>query len=777
MAAGPAAAQKAPEMGYVYPPGGRAGSTVDVRLCGYDWTPDMQFFTLTPGVKLEITGPPGPILVPPPPYWFGAKAYLTALPLPREVPARLTLPANLPPGPIRWQAANANGGTATGVFLVSAPSEGTEVLENPRRRAPQPLPSLPAVVNGRLEKIEEVDRYRFTAARPGPVTVELTARGLGAAFNGMVEVRDSSGRMVADAADTTANDLTVTFNASAGTEYTLSLHDVDFRGDRSYVYRLNVRPGPRVLAALPAAGTRGETRSVEFLLDTGAKALERVKREVRFPSEPETSAFTYNLQSEGGASTPCTLRVTDVAETVTTSGAASAPLVAPGAVTGILDDGRPEMRYQVRGKAGEIWKIAAEARALGSTLDVALRVLTPDGKEAAKSDDLPGTTDAGLEYTVPAEGEYTLAVADLSGKHAAGPGLYRLSVERSAPDFRLEAPQQLSLPLGGSADLSVKVIRQGGFKAPITLTFSGLPEGVSAPAAFEVPAGAAEAKIPLRCAADVAVTAAVGTVTGSAMVDGKAVVRSVLAPAAGNLAALSPEEIRIPEILFSVTMKPVCKVEPVDKDGGRRIHRGATYPAPVIITRMEGFQGEVGLQMAARQSYTCMGITGPDIVVPAGVTRTTYPCFMPEWLETSRTSRMITIAVAKVADPKGNVRHLVSLMDGRITMAMEGALLKITHAPEERTIQAGASFKVPVKIARSPDLPLPVKITLALPEELQGMVKAEPLLLEPGRSEGEITVTTTGDPSLLGDQSITFRATAMLPGDLAVVSETQVPIL
>jgi hypothetical protein len=764
-------------MGYVYPPGGRAGSTVDVKLCGYDWTPDMQFFSLTPGVKLEITGPPGPILVPPPPYWFGAKAYLTALPLPREVPARLTLPPNLPSGPIRWQAANANGGTATGVFMVGAPSDGEELLENPRRRAPQPLPSLPAVVNGRLEKIEEVDRYRFTAPHAGPVTVELTARGLGAAFNGMVEIHDSSGRLVSDAADTTAGDLALTFRATGGAEYTLSLHDVDFRGDRSYVYRLSVRPGPRVLAALPAAGTRGETRSVEFLLDIGERAPKRVTREVRFPSEPARSDFRYRLPFDRGGAASWTLLVSDVPETVAASTTSVVALSAPGAVTGLLDGDRHEARHLVRGKAGEVWKIAAQARTLGSTLDVALRVLTPDGKEAAKSDDLPGTTDAGLEYTLPADGEYILAVADLSGKHAAGPGLYRLSVERSTPDFRLEAPQQFSIPLGGTADLAVKVIRQGGFKAPIKLSFSELPEGVTAPANFEIPAGAGEVKVPLRCAADVAVTAAMGSVTGSAILDGRPVTKPVLAPAGGNLTPFSPDENRIPELLFSVTMKPVCKVEPVDKDGGRRIHRGATYPAPVIITRLEGFQGEVGLQMAARQSYTCMGITGPDIVVPAGVTRTAYPCFMPEWLETSRTSRMITIAVAKVADPKGNVRHLVSLMDGRITMAMEGALLKITHAPEERTLRAGSTFRVPVKLARSPDLPLPVRVTLVLPDELQGIVKAEPLLLEPGRSEGEITVTTSGDPSLLGDQSLTFRAVAMLPGDLAVVSETQVPIL
>src|SRR6185503_10627181 len=71
----PSLAQKAPEVGYVFPPGGKAGTTVDVKLWGYDWTPDLQYFVHDPKVRLEITGPASPILVTPPPYWFGYKGY------------------------------------------------------------------------------------------------------------------------------------------------------------------------------------------------------------------------------------------------------------------------------------------------------------------------------------------------------------------------------------------------------------------------------------------------------------------------------------------------------------------------------------------------------------------------------------------------------------------------------------------------------------------------------------------------------------------------------
>src|SRR5262245_23659163 len=199
---------KAPEAGYIYPPGGKAGTTVNVQLAGFDWTPDLQFFFSDPRIKLELLGPPGPILVAPPPYWFGPKAYITASPMPREIPARLTLPADLPPGPIRWQVANANGGSAgAGVFWVG---DGGEVMEDAKAREPQRLATLPVVVNGRLWKIEEVDRYRFRAAKSGPITCDLFARRLGANCNGVLEVRDASNRLVDEVYDTEGMDAALT---------------------------------------------------------------------------------------------------------------------------------------------------------------------------------------------------------------------------------------------------------------------------------------------------------------------------------------------------------------------------------------------------------------------------------------------------------------------------------------------------------------------------------------------------------------------------------------
>jgi len=97
VAAFQANAQQVPAIGYMFPSGGQAGSTVDVVLGGYDWTPDMELFVRDARIQLEMAGVPGPVIVPEPPYWFGKKARRGPFPLPRETPAKLKLPADLSP--------------------------------------------------------------------------------------------------------------------------------------------------------------------------------------------------------------------------------------------------------------------------------------------------------------------------------------------------------------------------------------------------------------------------------------------------------------------------------------------------------------------------------------------------------------------------------------------------------------------------------------------------------------------------------------------------------
>ena len=240
-----AAAQKSPDPGlsYVYPPVVVAGRTTDVTIAGSDWTPDLQVIVHDPRVTLETVDRPGPLLVPEPPFVVGPKAY-SPPPLPREQRARVTVPGDFPTGPVYWQVANANGASQVGVFFVI---ERPEVIEPADRSREIRLETLPVMVSGRLRRNEEIDRYLFTATRTGAVTCTLWARRIGSNFRGVLEVRDARGKLLAQRTDTTGRDLSLTFGVKQKQRYSVAVRELDFRGHRSYVYRLQVRDGGRVL--------------------------------------------------------------------------------------------------------------------------------------------------------------------------------------------------------------------------------------------------------------------------------------------------------------------------------------------------------------------------------------------------------------------------------------------------------------------------------------------------------------------------------------------------
>ncbi|MBS0265227.1 MAG: PPC domain-containing protein [Planctomycetes bacterium] len=771
-----ASAQKNPELGYVFPAGAPAGATLDVQLGGYDWTPDMEFFVLDAPLQISVQGPPGELLIPPPPYWFGARGKVSALPLPREVPAKLTIPPGTPPGVYHWQAANANGGTAVGSLVVGA---GREVVEAERRRAPQELGSLPVTVSGRLLRNEEVDEYLITPSGSGPISCELWARRLGANFHGVLSVRDLSGKLITDAADGAGEDLALTFRGEQGNTYVLSVRDIDHAGDRSYVYRLSVTAGPRVATTLPAAGRRGETREMEFIgpgLATGSAQWESVKRTITFPADRDRIAFSYQIETPFGISAPVLIKLSDSAETVAAPPSDLRPvaLPLPAAVSGKLDPRFREHRYEFSAKKGETWTILLESRAVGGSLDAFLSLIGPDGKELAQSDDLPGTIDAGLPFSAPADGQYVVVVSDRAGKATAPDAIYRLEISQPVPDFQLQSTQRVNVLLGGKLDLVVKANRSGGFKEPIALQVAGLPAGLIPPAELVIPGDKSELAIPLQPDPSALATAALVRITGTAQLGGQLVSRAASFTTAANLSPRVPRDNEVPAALVTTMMRPRCKGVPVDQDTVRKVHRGSTFPAEVDLTRLEGYTGEVQLKQAARQSYQVQGITGTDTVVPAGVSRAAFPCFMPEWLETSRTSRMGIISVVQIPDAAGRMRHLVGEVTGFVTMSMEGALLKLSTGTPEIAIHPGDRFSVALKISRSAKIPEPARVELRLADDQAGLFATPATVVPFGQDEVQVEITAGMSPEMVGEHELTLRATVLQNGVLPTVSETKV---
>ncbi len=774
----PAAAQKPPGLGYVFPPTLRAGESSTVALGGYDFTVDLQWFVHDERIQLQVNGLPGDYLIPPPPYWFGPRTSLPAMPIPREVAATISVPADQPDGLIRWQVANANGASETAVFYVGT---GNEIVEKRSRDLPQELTTLPVAVSGRLSRLTEVDRYSLRAERDGLISVELMARRLGSDFNGVLQVHDSTKKKIADFVDTQGLDGSVTFFAKSGHTYTISLNDLDFRGDRAYVYRLAFATGPRVLGTLPAMVPRGASLEVEFLgpglsssfLRTGASEIETLKEFVTVTPDSTQTTQRHVLKTTAGDVT-VELPISDLPETVRLG--VDGTVTVPGAVTGRFVDPGETHHYSFPVAMGEWWAIDMQSRSLNSDLDVALEILDSDGKLVHDNDDGPINSDPSLRFQATTTGTLTAAVRAISHAESSANNIYRIQFGRLAHDYALTVPQQISLPLGGKAEFTVQASRIAGFDGEIRLTPELLPEGVSATGDWLIPSGKNEAKVSLEATKDAAVIAKLIRIAGKAMSQSNELIRTAMASSGAILNPRNADDRHIPQILLAMTMPAPIEVLVVDKERQRDVHRGTTYLAELELVRKDGFAGEIKLEMTAKQDRQRMGTLGPILTVPADQNRAWYPVFLPEWLPTDLTRRIIVHGVVAVPDPKGTIRYLTKPGNARITMIMEGALMKLTAGNVDAVAKTGSVVEIPVTVSRSPKLSLPVTVRLEVPWEAKDCLNAEPVILAADQDSAMLRIQTVNDSGLTGQWSLTLTATALQDEKWPVVSQTDVKV-
>ena len=250
-----------------------------------------------------------------------------------------------------------------------------------------------------------------------------------------------------------------------------------------------------------------------------------------------------------------------------------------------------------------------------------------------------------------------------------------------------------------------------------------------------------------------------------------------MATAAGNLSPRDSAAQTTPHILLAMTMPAPFAIQVIDRERQHDVHRGTTFLAELDIVRNEGFTGEIQLEMTAQQDRCRSGMRGGIVSVPPGQTKAFYPTFMPEWLGTELTRRIVIHGVAAIPDPKGNLRYVTKAGDARITMIMEGALLKLTAEASELTVVPGAVFEIPVLVSRSAKLPLATTIELIVPEEITGLLQAASVILPPDQDRGKLTITTAADPALAGAWSFTLKATSLQDNQWPVVSQTNVPVV
>ena len=375
---------------------------------------------------------------------------------------KITASGGLRPGLYEVRAVGRYGISASRLLAVGSFPELTDVGTYD---SPEHALSLtpPVTVNG-TTAADAADFFRFPATKGQRLLLSCAAERIDSSLNAVLTILDKSGRELATAHRTHSSDPAIDFTAPEDGEFTVKLHDIVWQGGPASLYRLTIAA----------------------------------------PSEPDLpAALPVPLSGALCDWLPLTPRRNFPAAAPQASDAH--PLDLPCAV-----DAPPASRdwFEFSGTAGRQVMIDVLSHRLGQPTDWLLQVfkITRDAAGAEQSEKIaelddtaapPGTEalqlgsrDPSGSLLCPADGRYRLRLVDRFQANQP----YQLILRDPQPNFAVVAFSESPVtkgpalhrwsPLlrrGGSALLQVAVLRRDGFSGPVTLKFSGLPEGVSAP--------------------------------------------------------------------------------------------------------------------------------------------------------------------------------------------------------------------------------------------------------------------------------------------------------
>ena len=481
-----------PRLTMIFPPGGQAGASFEVQVGGsaldglHSLICDEPRITATPAGNQRFT---------------------------------LKIAKDVPPGLYDLRARGDRGLSSPRGFFVS-PLESTLAIET--TAGPQPVKAGVSIL-GLIETPGDVDLFRFPVKAGQRIVIEGWAERLDSKLRAILELEDSQGRRLASNRGYNGLDPLIDHRAAADGELVLRVFDLTFSGSPEHVYRLDIDTGPRLEFAWPSVLEQGKAARVGIFgrnLAGASKAdvadgFDRLEVEIKpptpatiglprifsRPSRFEVEEFAYDFQ---GASIPIGIGITDV-PVVTDTDASHRPESAqelewPVEVSGRLEDGDESDWYRIKARRGEVLWFELFGERIGSPVDLDFSIHGPSEKEELlhltdAAEDL-GTSsipashaDPSGRWVAPADASYRLVVRNVIGGNGRDPRrIYRLSVRREEPDFRLLAipggdrdPGVCNIPRGGRAIIDLIALRRRGLSGPIRVTASGLPSGLECP--------------------------------------------------------------------------------------------------------------------------------------------------------------------------------------------------------------------------------------------------------------------------------------------------------
>lgn len=401
--------------------------------------------------------------------------------------------------------------------------------------------TLPGIVNGRIMP-GDVDKFRFKASKGQKLVASAAARDLvpyipdavPGWFQATLALYDSKGREVAYTDDFRFSpDPVLFYEVPADGEYVLEIKDAIYRGREDFVYRLTIGELPYITGIYPLGGKIGTTTTVELAgwnLPVSKIDVE-CKRAGTIPISVKVGAFTSNRLpfqveslSEAAEREPNDLQTTAQAVTL------------PVILNGRINKGGDWDVYRFEGRAGSEVVAEVHARRLDSPVDSVLRLTDASGKQIAFNDDHEdrgaGLTthhaDSYLKATLKTSGTHYLWVGD--AQHAGGSEYaYRLRISPPRPDFELRiATASLSMRAGATVPVTVYALRKDGFIGDIALSLRDMPAGFEL-SGGRIPANQDQVRLTVTAPSRASNQAHYLNIDGKALIAGRDVVHAAVA--------------------------------------------------------------------------------------------------------------------------------------------------------------------------------------------------------------------------------------------------------
>jgi len=340
----------------------------------------------------------------------------------------VSLDPSVPPGPYLVRMHSKDGASDVRFFVAGNLPEAIEKEDNGSMKDAQIIGELPTVINGTLGRRGDTDFFRISMKKGQSISAQLDAYRMRSLVDPFIRVHDPRGHEVALGSDSHTIDPFVFYEAQETGDHWLQVLAIEhkastrvgFAGSSSSVYRLTI-------------STNGVTSpGIGFESDTD---------ENRTGNEPQM-------------------------------------VKTPSRLAGLLSRPGEIDRYRFAASKDDQLTLRVESDRHGFPMDPVMTIHRPDGKLLREVDDTKPYRDP--EYHLKAtEGEYAVEISDRFMR--GGSDLrYLLVIEKTKPTVSITCEKEIiSLEAGKTTDLKLKVIREHGHNATMSISIMGLPKGIT----------------------------------------------------------------------------------------------------------------------------------------------------------------------------------------------------------------------------------------------------------------------------------------------------------